>query len=118
MRKLTVLWIILIILLVTMLGIIGFNASKRTKAYKALENDIVDAMKVYYGQDTNLTKLPENNKTHKITIEELKSFGIEINNKVNDDLCSGYGIVTGKSLSHSYNAYIKCNNYTSQNYEN
>lgn len=116
MRKLTVLWIILIILLLTTLSIIGFNVSKRTKPYKALESDIVESMKIYYGQDTNLKKLPSKGKTDKVTLEELKSFGIKINNKVNEDVCNGYGIVTGETVSHTYKAYIKCNDYITKNY--
>lgn len=117
MKKLTIVWIILIILLVTTLGIIGINVSKRTKPYKALESDIVKAMKMYYGQDTNLKKLPTTNKTHKVTIGELESFGINVNNIINGDTCEGYGIVTGETVSHSYKAYIKCENYTTNNYD-
>lgn len=117
MKKITILWITLIILLLTTLSIIGINVSKRTKPYKALESDIVDAMKIYYGQDTNLKKLPDENKTHKITIDELNSFGININNKINNDICEGYGIVTGKNLSYTYKAYIKCENYITNKYE-
>ena len=118
MKKITIIWIILIVLLVSMLGFIGINVSKHTKPYKALEGDIVDAMKVYYGQDTNLTKLPSSGKTHKVTINELKTFGLTINNKINDDTCDGYGIVTGKMGSHSYKSYIKCDEYTTENYKN
>lgn len=117
MKKITILWIVLIILLLTSLSIIGINASKRQAPYKALENDIVEAMKTYYGQDTNLTKLPKNKQKVKITIGELESFGININNIIKDDECDGYGIVTGKTVSHDYKAYIKCKNYTTNNYE-
>ena len=114
MKKLTIVWIVLIILLVTTLGIIGINVSKRTKPYKALESDIVESMKMYYGQDT---KLPKTNKTHNVTIGELESFGINVNNIINGDTCEGYGIVTGETVSHSYKAYIKCQNYTTSNYD-
>lgn len=118
MRKITIVWIVLIVLLVFTLGIIGVNVSRRTKPYKALEGDIVESMKVYYGQDTNLTKLPSSGKTHKVTLVELKEFGLSINNSINDDECNGYGIVTGKMGSHTYKAYIKCGNYTTKNYKN
>lgn len=118
MNRLTIVWIVLIVLLILTLGIIGINVSKRTKPYKALESNIVENMKVYYGQDTNLKKLPSNGNTHKVTLEELKEFGLTINNVVNNDTCVGYGIVTGELVSHSYKAYIKCSNYTTKNYEN
>ena len=118
MNKLSVLWITLIIMLIVVLTIIGINVSTKTKPYKALESNIIDSMKIYYGQDTNLKKLPTKGNTHKVTLKELKSFGIKLENKVNGDICDGYGIVTGENISHSYKAYIKCNNYTTKNYEN
>ena len=117
MNKLTILWIILIILLLSALGIIGINVSIKTKPYKALEGDIIENMKIYYGQDTNLKKLPTKGKTHKVTLKELKDFGLNINNVIKNDTCDGYGIVTGETLSHSYKAFIKCKNYTTKNYE-
>lgn len=118
MNKLTIISGILIIITIGFLTFVGIKSSNKTKEYKNLENNIVTAMKTYYGQDSNLKKLPANNKTHKVTITELKEFGIEINNVINEDTCEGYGIVTGESLSHSYKAYIKCNNYTTKNYKN
>ena len=117
MKKISIIWIILIVLLVTLLTIIGINVTKRTKPYKALEADIVDAMKVYYGQDSNLKKLPEKNQKIKITIEELEKFGLKINTNINDDKCIGYGIVKGINLSHSYTAFIKCEKYTTDDYD-
>ena len=117
MNKLTILWIILIVLLLSALGIIGINVSIKTKPYKALESDIVDSMKMYYGQDTNLKKLPSKGKTHKVTLEELKDFGLVINTKIKDDNCDGYGIVIGQEVSHNYHAYLKCNKYTTKNYK-
>ena len=105
------------ITLVFLTTLISIN-NIRTKPYRNLEKEVVEAMGKYYGQDTNLKKLPQKDKKVKITIEELKEFGLDINTKVKDDNCSGYGIVTGLSVSHKYNAFIKCNNYTTKNYEN
>ena len=116
MRKLTFLWIIVIIVLIIALSIIGINISKKTADYKALESDIVDAMKVYYGQDTNLKKLPKEKETVLIRIEELISFGIDIKTDINNDKCNGFGIVKSNGVSFNYKAYIKCNKYTTSNY--
>ena len=117
MKKMTILWLVLIFILVIALTIIGFNVIKRAKPYTSLENTIVEAMKVYYGQDTNLKKLPEKNKIAKISIEELKSFGLNLSLEVNDDKCEAYGIVKGRSLAFTYKAFIKCNNYITKDYE-
>ena len=104
------------IMLTFSLIFLGFDISKKKAPYIALENDIVTAMEIYYGQDSNLTKLPKKNKTSKVTIGELEAYGININNIVNKDECVGYGIVTGKSISYTYKAYIKCDNYTTKGY--
>ena len=104
------------ILLVFSLGVVGVKISKKKAPYIALENDIVEAMKRYYGQDENLTKLPKKNKTTKITIGELESYGLNINNIVNKDECIGYGIVTGRDVAFSYKAFIKCNDYKTKGY--
>ena len=117
MKKISIIWIILILLLISTLLFIGLNVSKKTKPYKSLENTIVEAMKVYYGQDTNLKKLPQKNKFSKITIEELKEFGLKIDLKVGNDKCEAYGIVKGQTIAFNYNAFIKCNNYTTIDYE-
>ena len=117
MNKLSVLCIILIVLLLSVLGIITISVSIKNKPYKVLEGNIVESMKMYYGQDTNLKKLPTKGKTHKVTLEELKDFGLTINNTIKEDTCDGYGIVTGETVSHNYKAYIKCNNYTTKNYK-
>ena len=117
MKKLTVLWIIIIMLLVFFLIFIGLNVSKRTKPYKDLEDTIIEAMKVYYGQDTNLKKLPKKNKITKTTINELEDFGLKLSLEVNGEKCEGYGIVKSKSVAFSYQAFIKCENYTTEEYE-
>ena len=104
------------ILLLFLLIILGINISKRKAPYVALENDIVESMKIYYGQDSNLVKLPKKNKTAKVTIAELESYGLNINNIINKDTCDGYGIVTGKDVAFSYKAYIKCNDYKTKGY--
>ena len=100
------------------LSLIGINIIKMKAPYVALETDIVEAMKIYYGQDTNLNKLPRNKNNSKVTIGELESFGITINNIINEDTCDGYGVVTKNDVAFSYKAYIKCENYETKGYSN
>ena len=116
MKKITIIWLILIILLTLLLTLIGFSILKKNKPYKEIEADIVEAMKVYYGQDSNLKKLPTKNREIKITIAELKKFGIKINTKVKNDSCTGFGIVKGKDVAHTYHGFIKCNKYETEEY--
>ena len=117
MKKITIIWIILILILVFVLTFIGLNVLNRTKPYTSLENTIVEAMKVYYGQDTNLKKLPNKNKISKISIEELNNFGLNLSLDVKGDICEGYGIVKSNSLAFTYKSFIKCKNYTTTDYE-
>ena len=118
MKKSTKIYMILIaITLILLTALISIN-NIRTKPYRKYEKEVVTAMKKYYGQDTNLKKLPSDGEKVKITIDEIKDFGIEIKNTIENDECTGYGIVTGLNLSHKYKAYIKCNKYTTKSYEN
>jgi len=118
MKKSTIVYFVLFGITLTILTIIIAGNNLRTKPYRELEDNVVLAMKKYYGQDTNLKKLPKNKEKVKITIEELKEFGINIDTKIKEDKCIGYGIVTGEEVSHKYKAYIKCSKYTTNNYEN
>lgn len=118
MKRTTKIYFVLFtITLIFLTALISIN-NIRTKPYRKLEKEVVKSMEKYFGQDTNLKKLPQKDAKVKITIDELKSFGLNINTKVKNDNCSGYGIVTGLSVSHKYNAYIKCSKYTTKNYEN
>ena len=117
MQKITYLWISLIIILVLFLTILGINITKKNKPYKDYENDIVEAMKVYYGQDSNLTKLPKNKDIVKVTQKELEDFGLNINISKQNENCEGYGITKSKNMSFEYKAYIKCNDYTTKDYD-
>ena len=117
MKKITILWITLIILLLSGLLFIGINVSKRTKPYTSLENTIVENMKIFYGHEENLKKLPSKNKISKISIEELNNFGIKTTLMVNEENSEGYGIVKGKSIGFAYKSFIKCKNYTTPDYE-
>lgn len=116
MKKIRIVLIALIIVILFGLSFISINSSIRNKPYKNLEKEIVNGMKMYYGQDSNLKKLPKYKDTHKVTLAELEAFGVNINNIVNNDKCDGYGIVTGEKVSHSYKSYIKCKNYQTKNY--
>jgi len=116
MKKITILWIIIMFALIMTLAILGLNIAKKKVPYRALENDIVEAMEVYYGHEENLKKLPTSNKTTKITIAELESFGLSINNIISNDTCEGYGIVKKDGVAFSYKAYIKCNDYKTRGY--
>ena len=109
--------ILISLTLAILTGLISVN-NIRTKPYRKLEDKIVESMKKYYGQDTNLKKLPSNEKEVKITVDELIDFGLKIDMEIDKDKCTGYGIVKGMNLSHKYKSYIKCDKYTSKNYKN
>ena len=117
MKKSTIIYFILFAITLTFLTILIAGNNLRTKPYRELESNVVLAMKKYYGQDTNLKKLPKNNEKAKITIKELKDFGLDINTKIKDDNCEGYGVVSGLKVSHEYHAFIKCKKYITKNYE-
>ena len=77
MKKSTIIYFVLFAITLTLLTTLIAINNIRTKPYRELEDNIVLSMKKYYGQDTNLKKLPKNNEETKITIDELKEFGLD-----------------------------------------
>ena len=117
MKKITITWIVVAFILAIALLLFGIKITQKKSPYKALENDIIEAMKIYYGQDENLTKLPKPKNISKITISDLEAYGIDLNTTIDNDSCDGFGIVYGENFGYTYKAYIKCKNYTTTNYK-
>ncbi len=117
MKKMTITWMLMLMLLLTLLLFIGVNIKNKNKNYVALENDLKEISQVYFGQDANSKKLPQNKKYIKITLDELKKLGLEINNKIGNEECDGYVKITGLTNSFKYEAFIKCDNYETNGYE-
>ena len=59
---------------------------------------------------------PTKGNRSKVSLEDLKNSNMLEELKVDDDNCDGYVIVENTGVIE-YKAYIKCNNYTTKDYD-
>lgn len=114
MKKMIIIWVIMALTLVGTLTYIGFKFEEQVKDYQILENDIIESAQIYieindikldYGESIKV-------KTSKLIEEKcLKS------TEVDEDECTGYVVIKKNLKELEYNAYIKCDNYTTIDYE-
>lgn len=114
MKKMIIIWIIMASVLVGTLTYIGLKFEEKVKDYQILESDIEESAQIYMQVNELELKYKENVK---IKTSKLLEEGILKNMTVGDDECSGYVVITKELKGFSYNAYIKCENYTTLDYE-
>lgn len=100
--------------LVGTLTYIGIKFEEKVKDYQILESDIEESAQIY--MEVNKLEL-EYKEMVKIKTSKLLEDGILKSTSVNDDECSGYVVIRKKLKGFSYDAYIKCENYTTVDYE-
>ncbi len=114
MKKMIIVWLFLATCLFGSILFIGFSMNKEYKPYRDYEADISESANIY--MTINEEKLKSGEKK-KIKLAELLKSGALSTNKVKDDECDGYVIVKKSGGEYQYNAYIKCQNYTSVDYK-
>lgn len=113
MKKMVIVWVLLVFLIFGTLLYIGFQIQETTGPYMALEHNIEDAAYGYLKiNDISLSL----NEKFRINLESLVDLDLIKTTSVDDDPCEGY-VIAKKGLGGiDYTAYIKCNNYSSDNY--
>ena len=81
--------------------------------YFDLEKTLISKTKSYYESEHSY---PAKGQSVKVTFDELKNANLIEELKVNDDTCEGYVKVENNGVIE-YKAYIKCNNYTTKDYD-
>ena len=113
MKKIMIVWAVVAIILVGVLTYIGFNIKDNNKPYKSLEKELERKASALIGEKPGLL-----NSLNKLTVEDFNNNGYPVEMTVNGDKCDGY-VTLSKNISiYEYNAYIKCNNYTTNGYQN
>lgn len=107
-------WIILAFCLFGTILFIGVRVNKEYKPYRDYESDLKESATIYLNLTDTKIKVGD-----KITIkmEEMLKTDVLSTNKVNDDECDGYVIVKNTGGEYQYNAYIKCQDYTTVDYK-
>ena len=113
MKKMLTIWIIIAILLVSVLTYMGVNMKNKNGDYYNLEKKLTSAAKVYYGQYPN--QLPASELVITSTKLLKENFLEDLNNGI--EVCNGYVVVKKSAMSYNYKSYIKCDIYSTKNYD-
>lgn len=118
MRKsnfLFVVWGVIVIVLIGLLTTMGFMLKDKNEKYEVVEKRLKEAASSYV--DHNFL-YPEGDEKIKISTKDLidSDFLKQDELKVDKDVCTGY-IILHKDMVYEYNAFIKCNNYTTKGYK-
>lgn len=110
-----VIWGVIVIILVGLLTAMGFMLKGKNEKYEKVEERLKEATSSYV--DHNFL-YPEDNEKLKILSKDLidNDFLKLEELKVDNDVCTGYVILT-KDMVYEYDAFIKCNNYTTKGYQ-
>lgn len=116
MKKQKVLWIIwgvIVVILIILLTTLGIMLDHKYKDYHDLEDKLKEAgMK--YGNTQFIYR--DGLFSYKITSDELHEKEYLDNLDIANDTCTGYVFVELDG-AYEYTAYIKCNKYTTKNYD-
>lgn len=114
MKKMMAVWIFLAFGLFGTILFIGLSMNKEYKPYRELEADMRESASVYILMKGFKLKTGEKIK---ITSNDLLDSKAIESMGVDEDKCTGY-VNAKKTLDDiEYEAYIKCKNYTSVDYE-
>ena len=114
MKKMMAVWIFLALCLFGSIFFIGFSLNKEYKPYRELEADMKESASIYIIMEK--IKIKQGEKLRITSSDLLESEALDSMN-VKDDECTGYVIVKKSTSDNEYEAYIKCENYTSVDYE-
>ena len=111
MKKIMIVWAFIAVVLVGGLTYLGLNIKKQNEPYKNLEAQLEKQAIALVGEKPSLLK-----SNSKLTIEDLKNNGYEINSIINGDVCDGYVLISQNLNFYKYESYIKCPNYMTKGY--
>ncbi len=112
--RLTIIWAILLLIIVGLLTCFGFMYKSKTKVYKELENNLVEAAKKYV--DAQFL-YPMNGETLKVDSNSLIEGKYLENLKSANNSCTGYVNVKLDGSIYKYKGYVDCDVYTTKGYE-
>lgn len=113
LNRIAIIWGFLLVIIFILLTYFGLQWKAKTSGYTDLEVKIVDATKSYYEKEHSY---PTDGESVYVSLSDLKNDNIISELTYNEDTCDGFVIVKNEKVI-TYTGYIKCNNYTSKDYD-
>ena len=110
-KVLFAIWAIIVLIIIGLLTALGFILEDKYGKYKEIENKLVDSATEYAHSEILLEE-----GEFIVTTEELIELGYLDSLDVNDDICSGYVVITNDG-TYKYDPYITCQAYTTRDFE-
>lgn len=114
LKRISIIWGLLLFVIFAALTFFALQWKAKTTPFFELEKELVAKTKSYYESEHSY---PAKGQKTKITYEELKNANMIEELKANNENCDGYVIVENSGVVE-YKAYIKCDSYTTKDYDN
>ena len=113
LKKISIIWGLLLFIIFAALTFFALKWKAKTAPFFDLEKTLVSKTKSYYESEH---AYPAKGQSVNISFEELKNANMLEELKVNDETCEGYVKVENSGVVE-YTAYIKCQSYTTKDYD-
>ena len=115
MKVISVLWGALLISCLVVLTFLGFKLKDKNLKYRELEKKLENAAEKYVEA---YSYYPQGEDNLKIMVDDLISSDIIKKEDLDKNHCSdAYVIVYLKDMVYEFDSYLKCDDYTTKNYE-
>lgn len=114
MKKTVILMVVFSFIMVGTLTYIGIRYEESVKEYNALESDIEEGAQIYLELNEIELSVGEN---YKIKAETLLNENYIETMSIDDEECIGYANIKRNLTDYEYQAYIKCEDYTTVDYQ-
>ena len=113
LKTISIVWGLIILVLFSTLTFFAMKWKHDVYPYLELEDKLVSTTKKYYESKYSY---PSKGESTYIVLDELKQNNLIEELKKDDEVCDGY-IKVSMNNTIEYKAYIKCNNYTTTDYD-
>lgn len=113
LKRISIIWGLLLFVIFAALTFFALKWKAKNDPYFELEKTLVSKTKSYYEMEHSY---PTKGNKVIVTFDDLKNSDMIEELKVNEDTCDGYVVVENTGVIE-YKAFIKCNNYTTKDYD-
>lgn len=111
-KILFVIWAILVVIIIGLLTTMGFILNSKYEKYHEFEQKMIESATLYAQDHAFFEEDPE----FVVTSDQLIELNYLDELSTDDDVCEGYVIIHNDAV-YEYEPFIRCNEYTTKNYQ-